>query len=501
MTIARSITRGLTRSISYGLTDGPWGEYDKDAALFFRRASPMMSKSVQDHVNALVVDLKAANVWDKRDAYYLHCLERQQNALLNLKGESYTAVAVNSPTFVAGKGFLFNGTSSYLNTGFNPSTVDGMFTKDSASLGFSTFQISSGNVRAGNNTARIGKTGAAPLAYSRANDATTQDTSVSSLGHYIWSRGSSAAYERSVDGVALADVAVASTAVTNAPIHIGRADTLYGAHGVSSFAIGGHLTAAERHAEQAAFRSFLLRMGAEGYTVGLTSQSLAGRTFNVQSANQSWSVQRAAFRPSLFRFETRQGDFWSGDTENDRTRAELQCTTKEAFGTETWVSFAVKMLAPAGIQSESLVIGQFHATEDAGDFSGYPAFELNLTASGLNVYTASVAAASQASAYPRTARAQNVPFSLGVWHNIVVRVVFDYSGAAELDVYLDGDSIVNISGVSIGMNDVVGPYWKHGQYWAPETAEQTIVSYFDNLEVGTSSLLSRVATPLAVVDW
>lgn len=229
--------------------------------------------------------------------------------------------------------------------------------------------------------------------------------------------------------------------------------------------------------------------------VGAGQQALAGRIWNVQAANV-WSIQRASNRPCL-RFEARPGDFVEGQT--DRVRSELQCTTKEpASGVDVWVSYAIKLSVSPEILSDSMVLGQFHQTEDAGDFSGYPPFELNLHADGLYLYTASVATASRPTSYSRTQRAGPVPFSQGEWHYVVARVCFGWSNDASVDVWIDGQSIYSGSGISIGMNDAVGPYYKFGIYYSPATALQTVVAEYRNIEIGSTALFSRVSNPLRI---
>lgn len=230
-------------------------------------------------------------------------------------------------------------------------------------------------------------------------------------------------------------------------------------------------------------------------SVGAGQQAVAGRVWNVQAAND-WSIQRASNRPGL-RFEARPGDFVEGQI--DRVRAELQCTTKEPVsGSDVWVSYATKISVSPEILSTSMVLGQFHQTEDAGDFSGYPPFELNLHADGLYVYTASVAAAAQPTSYSRTQRAGPIPFAQDMWHNIVLRVRFGWSGNAAADVWIDGESVYSGAGINIGMNDVVGPYFKFGIYYAPQTALQTVVAEYRNFEIGPDSLAGRVSNPLRI---
>lgn len=228
------------------------------------------------------------------------------------------------------------------------------------------------------------------------------------------------------------------------------------------------------------------------------NQNVAGRTFFVQNAGQSYSLQKATNRANSYRFEAHPGDFFSGDTGLDRIRSELQCSTKESFDTDIWVSFALKVSADPGVLSTSMVVGQFHQTEDGGDVSGYPPFEFNLQPDGLYVYTATVADAVGASFYPQDLRAGPLSFPLGVYNRLVARCRFNWANAAQLDVWLNGVQVVSTAGISMGMNDVVGPYWKYGVYWRPETAAQNVSVEYMNLELSNSSLLARVASPLPV---
>lgn len=232
------------------------------------------------------------------------------------------------------------------------------------------------------------------------------------------------------------------------------------------------------------------------------NQTLAGQIYFVQSAEKSYSINKSRRRASSYRFEVTTGDLWPPIT--GRNRAELQCSSKEAFDTDVYLSFALRVAADPAIVSDSLVLGQFHQTEDAGDFSGYPPFEFNLYPSAtpgqgsLYLNTATVSAAVGGSAYPQTARAGPIALTLNVWHFLVLRVRFNWSGAAQLQFWLDGTQICNLSGISIGMNDAVAPYWKHGVYFRPEDAAQTITAEFYNFEKGGAVILDRIGAPLPV---
>jgi hypothetical protein len=79
------------------------------------------SQSQQLLQNQLVVDLKDAGIWSKLDTFSVFATDGDSDfALIDWKRLSdYTAV--NSPTFTANQGFSGNGTTSYINSNFNPS--------------------------------------------------------------------------------------------------------------------------------------------------------------------------------------------------------------------------------------------------------------------------------------------------------------------------------------------------------------------------------------------
>lgn len=92
--------------------------------------------------NQLLVDLKDAGIWSKLDTFAVFATDGNSDfALIDWKRLSqYTAV--NSPTFTSNQGFTGNGTSSYINTNYNP-TINGVnFSQNSASMGGYQFNSS-----------------------------------------------------------------------------------------------------------------------------------------------------------------------------------------------------------------------------------------------------------------------------------------------------------------------------------------------------------------------
>jgi hypothetical protein len=97
-------------------------------------AGGSVSAGRQNTVNNLVVGLKADNIFTKLDRLWLFAAENTQSALVDLKGLA-TATAVTSPTFTIDRGYTGNGTSSYINTNFNPVANGVNYIIDSACMG------------------------------------------------------------------------------------------------------------------------------------------------------------------------------------------------------------------------------------------------------------------------------------------------------------------------------------------------------------------------------
>jgi hypothetical protein len=95
------------------------------------------SASVQVKQNTLVSALKADSVWSQLDVFYVFANDGSAEfATLNWKEpSSFQATLVNSPTFSL-KGFRGNGTSSYINSNFNPAVSGVNMLQNTNSFGF-----------------------------------------------------------------------------------------------------------------------------------------------------------------------------------------------------------------------------------------------------------------------------------------------------------------------------------------------------------------------------
>jgi hypothetical protein len=88
---------------------------------------------------AFVNSLTSAGVWAKLDGLWVFATHSNDDgeALINWVDPTGTAAtAVNSPTFTQYEGMAGNGSTSYINLQYNPSSDGSNFVQDSASFGF-----------------------------------------------------------------------------------------------------------------------------------------------------------------------------------------------------------------------------------------------------------------------------------------------------------------------------------------------------------------------------
>lgn len=110
---------------------------DADAAAWAEAvedAGGTVSDAQRVRVTTLIATLKSASVWTPLDRLWLFAAENATQALTDLKARA-TATATNSPTFTANRGYAGNGTTSFVNSNFNPSTASGNYTRNDAMFG------------------------------------------------------------------------------------------------------------------------------------------------------------------------------------------------------------------------------------------------------------------------------------------------------------------------------------------------------------------------------
>ena len=122
--------------LGLGLFAGGGFDADYQAVLNYATAQgyTLPSMGQQTLQNQLVVDLKAGGIWSKLDTFGVFATDGNSDfALIDwIRLTQYTAV--NSPTFTADEGFTGNGTSSYINSNFNPASSGVNYTLNNASI-------------------------------------------------------------------------------------------------------------------------------------------------------------------------------------------------------------------------------------------------------------------------------------------------------------------------------------------------------------------------------
>lgn len=112
---------------------------DPDAAALFARSPSTWADADKTYANSAIVALKAGGLWSKLDCLYVSGIGTDRgNAKLNWRRALYdlTEIDGGNLNFTPGVGFTGNGTSSALDTNFNPATaVTPNFVRDSAAFG------------------------------------------------------------------------------------------------------------------------------------------------------------------------------------------------------------------------------------------------------------------------------------------------------------------------------------------------------------------------------
>ena len=108
-----------------------------EAQAYFNELSVQPSEDHKDTLdNFLIKPLVANGIWAQLDRLWVFATDSETSAATSLVNPTSTDITlVNSPTFTAFEGYAGNGTTSYIETNFNPSTDGSNYTQNSASMG------------------------------------------------------------------------------------------------------------------------------------------------------------------------------------------------------------------------------------------------------------------------------------------------------------------------------------------------------------------------------
>ena len=201
--------------------------------------------ATQQKQNKLLKSMKADGVWAKLDVFYVFAQDGGSAfATLNWKNPNVNQAAlVNAPTFVSNGGFTGNGTSSYIDTNFNPATQGVQYTQNNASRYFFTHAIGTGRfdgILAANANLMTG----GPSLSQRINAGTNN---LSALFDYDVNVNTKSIHRTSASNVTLynsttgSTLTQTSTAIVSSNQLILRGNVLYGTHTCAAYGMGASM--------------------------------------------------------------------------------------------------------------------------------------------------------------------------------------------------------------------------------------------------------------------
>ncbi len=244
--------------------------YDADALAYFAAMTVPPSPPRKALLDALIVGLKSDGVWARLDWLSLFAAHGAQPARLNAKNPAQAFSLVAAPTFTADRGYAGNGSSSYLNSGWNPLSNAVHYAQNACHLGvWVNSNPTNSGWAAGSLAARINpNNGATTVSFAAQSGSGSSVASAAALGFTAWDRGGSNAGKVFRGGVEVGSLATVSSAPTASDFFVGAYNNagtpVYSATNTRIAAVcwGAHLTAAEHLALHGRLAAYLTAIGA-----------------------------------------------------------------------------------------------------------------------------------------------------------------------------------------------------------------------------------------------
>lgn len=225
-------SKGLELGLDIGFKGRALGPgYDAAAIAIFNAMSTPPDSARRVIINNLVLALKAADIWNFLDFFYVLAAADEQAGRVNwINPGTWTLTAGGTPTFTADRGFAGNGVDAGLSMGVPLNTMTKMLLNN-ASVGAwvqasptpdenaAVFGTATGITTFLNpkNTNQVN---------SRFNDATSLNSnSTATIGPFVLDRSGSAGYDIYVDGSVLMNKVATSTALSTINFQFLRAAT------------------------------------------------------------------------------------------------------------------------------------------------------------------------------------------------------------------------------------------------------------------------------------
>lgn len=221
---------------------------------------------------------------------------------------------------------------------------------------------------------------------------------------------------------------------------------------------------------------------------------------------------------SVMRFEVRSGDY--GDASNAATgneRSELAAADVLTpghggsifqFEEDGWLGFSFRIDTP--ITADFAICGQWHDYPEPDDVHMSPPLSFVAYPSSLRPDGTTRIPFALATMYdPNRSSTVNNPnyrtrwsgdLTMGVYRHIVLHFRASIVGTGLLEMWMDGQKVLDLSGISFGFNNLTGfAYWQWGIYRKADP--KTMIARYANMELKRTSLMHRVANPLPIMEW
>jgi Ca2+-binding RTX toxin-like protein len=177
---------------------------------------------------------------------------------------------------------------------------------------------------------------------------------------------------------------------------------------------------------------------------------------------------------NTLRFELRKGDRFSDNAWTDPSgveRVEVLNTKYYQDGTPISLKYQF-MIEPGPVNTAKwAILGQMHA-----DLNKSPPFELALRGNDKVQFIV------RSDAGEKVVYSMPANLTRGKWYDVQVDARFDAGGKGTLDVWLDGQHVVDYSG-SFGYSAQTSSYWREGIYRATPSGGETLAVNYKNLDM------------------
>jgi hypothetical protein len=180
------------------------------------------------------------------------------------------------------------------------------------------------------------------------------------------------------------------------------------------------------------------------------------------------------------RFEVRPGDQPSFDSASVE-RSEVLKSDEIKFGQTYTLSYKFMIEPGQALNADWMILGQVHHRNDEGESGGSPPFAIELNDGVMRVISRTSDEKIRTSNAPsKTLWKDDAQIERGHWYDVKAEIKFDPFGNGAVNMWLDGQQIINYKG-AIGYNDDEGGYLKMGIY--RRASSETVAVNYDNMQM------------------